>query len=111
MQLPLRSRTGLGAPRAARFPTTPPRATTGIAAGWTVEWPASVALAQSVPELPTGTGWSYGVKLGGHRMIMWRTDEGVRLQARSGRDVTAAWGDLALAGHHLPAGTVLDGVM
>ncbi|MFE2972672.1 hypothetical protein ACFXKC_55940 [Streptomyces sp. NPDC059340] len=33
----------------------------------------------------------------------------VRLQARSGRDVTAAWGDLALAGHHLPAGTVLDG--
>ncbi|MFJ8028549.1 hypothetical protein [Streptomyces sp. NPDC096311] len=45
----------------------------------------------------------------GHRMIMWRTDDGVRLQARSGRDVTAAWGDLALAGHHLPAGTVLDG--
>ncbi|MER5907461.1 hypothetical protein ABT150_46695 [Streptomyces mirabilis] len=42
-------------------------------------------------------------------MIMWRTDDGVRLQARSGRDVTAAWGDLALAGHHLPAGTVLDG--
>ncbi|MEU1569248.1 DNA ligase [Streptomyces mirabilis] len=40
---------------------------------------------------------------------MWRTDDGVRLQARSGRDVTAAWGDLALAGHHLPAGTVLDG--
>ncbi|SFH20765.1 ATP-dependent DNA ligase, partial [Streptomyces mirabilis] len=43
------------------------------------------------------------------RMIMWRTDDGVRLQARSGRDVTAVWGDLALAGHHLPAGTVLDG--
>ncbi|WUV40750.1 DNA ligase (plasmid) [Streptomyces sp. NBC_01483] len=42
-------------------------------------------------------------------MIMWRTDDGVRLQARSGRDVTAAWGDLALAAHHLPAGTVLDG--
>ncbi|MCZ0999692.1 hypothetical protein O1M63_18755 [Streptomyces mirabilis] len=40
---------------------------------------------------------------------MWRTSDGVRLQARSGRDVTAAWGDLALAGHHLPAGTVLDG--
>ncbi|QUW84465.1 hypothetical protein SMIR_39595 [Streptomyces mirabilis] len=40
---------------------------------------------------------------------MWGTDDGVRLQARSGRDVTAAWGDLALAGHHLPAGTVLDG--
>ncbi|MFD9658971.1 ATP-dependent DNA ligase [Streptomyces mirabilis] len=74
-----------------------------------MDWPASVALAQSVPELPTGTDWSYEVKLDGHRMIMWRTDDGVRLQARSGRDVTAVWGDLALAGHHLPAGTVLDG--
>jgi ATP-dependent DNA ligase len=74
-----------------------------------VDWPVSVALAQSVPELPTGTDWSYEVKLDGHRMIMWRTDDGVRLQARSGRDVTAVWGDLALAGLHLPAGTVLDG--
>ncbi|MFD8222303.1 DNA ligase [Streptomyces sp. NPDC059697] len=74
-----------------------------------MDWPVSIALAQSVPELPTGTDWSYEMKLDGHRMIMWRTDDGVRLQARSGRDVTAAWGDLALAGHHLPAGTVLDG--
>ncbi|MFD8217603.1 hypothetical protein ACFV2U_28785 [Streptomyces sp. NPDC059697] len=74
-----------------------------------VDWPVSVALAQSVPELPTGTDWSYEVKLDGHRMIMWRTDEGGRLQARSGRDVTAVWGDLALAGLHLPAGTALDG--
>ncbi|MFF1747724.1 ATP-dependent DNA ligase [Streptomyces mirabilis] len=74
-----------------------------------MDWPASVAVAQSVPALPTGTDWSYEVKLDGHRMIMWRTDDGVHLQARSGRDVTAAWGDLALAGHHLPSGTVLDG--
>ncbi|MFF2937505.1 ATP-dependent DNA ligase [Streptomyces mirabilis] len=74
-----------------------------------MDWPVFVALAQSVPELPTGTDWSYEMKLDGHRMIMWRTSDGIRLQARSGRDVTAAWGDLALAGHHLPAGTVLDG--
>ncbi|KPI14388.1 ATP dependent DNA ligase [Actinobacteria bacterium OK006] len=74
-----------------------------------MDWPVSVALAQPVPELPTGTDWSYEMKLDGHRMIMWRTSDGVRLQARSGRDVTAAWGDLALAGHHLPARTVLDG--
>ncbi|QDO37778.1 DNA ligase [Streptomyces sp. RLB3-17] len=74
-----------------------------------MDWPVSVALAQSVPELPTGADWSYEMKLDGHRMIMWRTDDGVRLQARSGRDVTAAWGDLALDGHHLQAGTVLDG--
>ncbi|WP_217572536.1 DNA ligase [Streptomyces sp. GbtcB7] len=74
-----------------------------------MDWPVSVALAQSVPELPTGTDWSYEVKLDGHRMIMWRTGDGVRLQTRSGREVTAVWGDLALAGHHLPAGAVLDG--
>ncbi|MFJ1611015.1 hypothetical protein ACIOHS_48220 [Streptomyces sp. NPDC088253] len=74
-----------------------------------MDWPASVALAQSVPELTTGTDWSYEVKLDGHRMILWRTGDRVRLQARSGRDVTAVWGDLALAGHRLPAGTVLDG--
>ncbi|MEU9289173.1 ATP-dependent DNA ligase [Streptomyces sp. NPDC048275] len=74
-----------------------------------MDWPVSVALAQSVPALPTGTEWSYEVKLDGHRMIMWRTGDGVRLQARSGRDVTAAWADLALAGLHLPAGAVLDG--
>ncbi|MCX4597395.1 DNA ligase [Streptomyces sp. NBC_01549] len=74
-----------------------------------MDWPVSVALARSVPELPTGTDWSYEMKVDGHRMIMWRTGDGVRLQARSGRDVTAAWGDLALAGHHLPDGTVLDG--
>jgi ATP-dependent DNA ligase len=71
-----------------------------------VDWPVSVALAQSVPALPTGTDRSYVMKLDGHRMIMWRTGDGVRLQARSGRHVTAAWGDLTLACHHLPAGTV-----
>ncbi|MET7355372.1 ATP-dependent DNA ligase [Streptomyces mirabilis] len=74
-----------------------------------MDWPASIPLAQSVPELPTGTDWSYEMKLDSHRMILWRTGDGVRLQARSGRDGSAAWGDLALAGHHLPAGTVLDG--
>jgi hypothetical protein len=68
-----------------------------------VDWPVSVALAQSVSELPTGTDWSYEMKLDGHRMIMWRTGDRVRLQARSGRDVTTAWGDLGLAGHHLPS--------
>nr|WP_257101418.1 hypothetical protein [Streptomyces sp. alain-838] len=33
----------------------------------------------------------------------------MRLQTRSGRDVTAVWMDLAVAGLQLPAGTVLDG--
>ncbi|MEU5145120.1 hypothetical protein [Streptomyces sp. NPDC021139] len=33
----------------------------------------------------------------------------MRLQARSGRDVTASWMDLAVAGMALPPGVVLDG--
>ncbi|MFG2425223.1 DNA ligase [Streptomyces sp. NPDC048448] len=74
-----------------------------------MDWPVSVALAQPVPALPTGTGWVFEMKVDGHRTLMWRTDGGVRLQARSGRDVTAVWGDLALAGLPLPTGTVLDG--
>ncbi|MEU3244271.1 hypothetical protein [Streptomyces sp. NPDC006875] len=69
----------------------------------------SVALAQPVPALPTGAGWVFEMKVDGHRTVMWRTDGGVRLQARSGRDVTAVWGDLALASLALPPGTVLDG--
>lgn len=40
---------------------------------------------------------------------MWRTADGVRLQARSGRDVTANWMDIALPGMRLPPGVVLDG--
>lgn len=68
-----------------------------------------VALAQLVPSLPVGEGWWYEMKLDGHRTVLWREAERVRLQARSGRDVTSAWGDLAAAGMRLPPGTVLDG--
>jgi ATP-dependent DNA ligase len=69
----------------------------------------SVALAQSVPELPTGRGWWFEPKLDGHRTILWCEADQVRLQSRSGRDVTEVWADLARAGQQLPAGTVLDG--
>lgn len=51
----------------------------------------------------------FEMKVDGRRTVMWRTGDGVRLQARSGRDVTAVWKDLALTGLPLPAGTVLDG--
>ncbi|MFD7205302.1 hypothetical protein [Streptomyces sp. NPDC059893] len=48
----------------------------------------------------------------GHRTVLWRDAEAVRLQARSGRTVTSAWMDLAVAGmNSLRPGTVLDGVM
>jgi ATP-dependent DNA ligase len=74
-----------------------------------MEWPVSVALAQAVQTVPEGPGLHYEPKFDGHRLVMWRTPETVRLQARSGRDVTSVWMDLALAGMQLPAGTVLDG--
>jgi ATP-dependent DNA ligase len=43
--------------------------------------------------------------------VLWRTEDGVRLQSRTGRDVTALWMDLAVAAMRLPPGVVLDGVM
>jgi len=64
-----------------------------------------------VPRLPhgrKGLRW-YTPKFGDHRAALLRSAESVRLQARSGRDVTAAWMDLALVGMMLRPGTVLDG--
>ncbi|MFI1535526.1 ATP-dependent DNA ligase [Streptomyces anandii] len=69
----------------------------------------AVALAELVPSLPVGRGWRYEIKVDGHRTVLWRLADSVRLQARSGRDVTAVWGDLAVSGLELPPGVVLDG--
>jgi ATP-dependent DNA ligase len=75
-----------------------------------VEYPVAVALAEAVPTLPRGKGWWYEIKFDGHRTVLWRDAETVRLQARSGRTVTSAWMDLAVAGmDSLRPGTVLDG--
>ncbi|OQQ12942.1 DNA ligase [Streptomyces sp. M41(2017)] len=75
-----------------------------------MDFPVDVALAEAVPRLPTGDGWWYEVKFDGHRAVIWREAETVRAQARSGRDVTRAWMDLAVAAlHTLRPGTVLDG--
>ncbi|MEV6404139.1 DNA ligase [Streptomyces bobili] len=74
-----------------------------------MDWPVTVALAQAVPTLPEGKDLHYEPKLDGHRLVMWRTQDSVRLQTRSGRDVTAVWMDLALAGMQFPPGVVLDG--
>lgn len=71
--------------------------------------PVGVALARSAPVLPTGEGWWYEPKFDGHRAIGLRDAEGCRLQSRSGRDVTAHWLDVALAGMRLRPGTWLDG--
>ncbi|MEU3064539.1 ATP-dependent DNA ligase [Streptomyces subrutilus] len=68
-----------------------------------------VALAAAVRDLPRGAGLAYEPKFDGHRLVVLRSADGVVLQARSGRTVTAAFPDLAAAAHLLPAGTVLDG--
>ncbi|MEU3640926.1 DNA ligase [Streptomyces albogriseolus] len=62
-----------------------------------------------MPQLPAGRGWWFEPKFDGHRVILWREESGVRLQSRSGREVTDVWSDLARAALRLPAVTVLDG--
>ncbi|MEV3926441.1 MULTISPECIES: ATP-dependent DNA ligase [Actinomycetes] len=74
-----------------------------------MEYPVAVALAQPVPALPTGPGWWYEPKMDGHRCVLWRDPGTVRLHARSGRTVTSAWFDIAVAGMNLPPGMVVDG--
>lgn len=75
-----------------------------------MEFPVAVALAESVPTLPTGADWWYEPKFDGQRLVLHRTEEGVKCHARSGRTVTTAWMDLAAAAQSaLRPGTVLDG--
>ncbi|MEU9300732.1 ATP-dependent DNA ligase [Streptomyces sp. NPDC048269] len=68
-----------------------------------------VALAAAVRTLPRGAGLAYEPKFDGHRLVVVRSESDVVLQARSGRIVTSAFPDLAVAAQQLPAGTVLDG--
>lgn len=75
-----------------------------------MEYPVAVALAEAVSRLPRGAGWWYEPKFDGHRLVMHRAEETTRCHTRSGRTVTSAWMDLAVAGRAaLRPGTVLDG--
>ncbi|MFI8872520.1 ATP-dependent DNA ligase [Streptomyces sp. NPDC055243] len=75
-----------------------------------MKYPVAVALAEAVTRLPRGDGWWYEPKFDGHRLVMWRGTETIRCHTRSGRTVTSAWMDLAVAGQAaLRPGTVLDG--
>nr|WP_202461990.1 DNA ligase [Streptomyces sp. SID8374] len=100
--MPTRHRTRAAGvtPRAAHAPPAHDQA---------VEYPVKPALAQAVPVIPDGPGWWYEPKFDGHRTILRRTEEAVILYARSGRDITTHWMDLAVAGMQLPPGTTLDG--
>ncbi|MFI0814987.1 ATP-dependent DNA ligase [Streptomyces sp. NPDC021098] len=74
--------------------------------------PVPVALARPIPTLPVagpGRRLAYEPKFDGHRLLIFRLAEEVRMQARSGRIVTRAFPDLAAAAQRLPVGTVLDG--
>ncbi|MEV6316240.1 ATP-dependent DNA ligase [Streptomyces sp. NPDC051776] len=70
--------------------------------------PLRVALARSVDVLARGR-YAYEPKFDGHRLVVFRTERGVLLQARSGRIVTDSFPDLARAARALPPDTVLDG--
>jgi ATP-dependent DNA ligase len=74
-----------------------------------VEYPAPLALAESVTSPPTGPGWWAEPKFDGHRVAVWRLPDTVRLHTRAGRDVTSQWMDLAVPAMELRAATVLDG--
>ncbi|MBL1099461.1 ATP-dependent DNA ligase [Streptomyces coffeae] len=74
--------------------------------------PVEVALARAVPSLPVareGQRLAYEPKFDGHRLVIFRLEDAVRMQARSGRIVTRAFPDLEAAARPLPPGTVLDG--
>jgi len=52
--------------------------------------------------------WLYELKFDGYRVLVIR-DEGVSLISRQGRDMTAAFPEVAEAARKLPPGTALDG--
>lgn len=54
-------------------------------------------------------GALYQVKVDGWRVLAFIREDGVHLQARSGRDVTARFPEVIAALSALPSGTVLDG--
>ncbi|WP_051794472.1 hypothetical protein [Streptomyces sp. NRRL S-87] len=68
------------------------------------------ARARTVPVLPHGPGWWYEPEFTGQRTLLHRDRDGVHLYGPTGRNVTAAWPDLARAAAALPVGALLDGV-
>ncbi|GAA2509812.1 ATP-dependent DNA ligase [Pilimelia columellifera subsp. columellifera] len=65
-------------------------------------------LASSGP-LPTGPDWAYEFKWDGVRAIASRAADGLRLFARTGAEITAAYPEVLPLAGQLEPGTVLDG--
>jgi ATP-dependent DNA ligase len=74
-----------------------------------VDRPVAAALARAVARLTHGPSCWYEPKFDGHRVVLFRDEDTLVLQTRSGRDVTGVWPDLAAAEMRLEPGTVLDG--
>src|SRR6188472_2939368 len=64
--------------------------------------------AKAVDRLPTGPGWSFEPKYDGFRALAFRDGDGVALQSRQQRCLTAAFPDVAAAVAQLDD-VVLDG--
>src|SRR3954464_8026980 len=64
--------------------------------------------AKTVAQLPVGPGWSFEPKYDGFRALAFRDDQGVHLQSRQLRNLTASFPDVAAAVAQLDD-VVLDG--
>jgi ATP-dependent DNA ligase len=72
--------------------------------------PVPVALARRERRIPPPGPWSYEPKWDGVRCLVFRREDDIVLQARSGRLFTAHFPDLARAvAEQVPEGVVLDG--
>lgn len=74
-----------------------------------VRLPVDLVRPRPVEDVPEGPGWHHSVKLDGWRVAVAVTGAGVRIQARSKRDVTRQFPELVNAAGELGVGTVIDG--
>jgi ATP-dependent DNA ligase len=70
--------------------------------------PLEVMRPRAVGALPEGGRWVFQIKVDGFRTAVFRLEDRVVLQSRSGRNLTADFPVLAAAVERLPVGTVLD---
>lgn len=70
--------------------------------------PVEVMRPRAVGVLPQGEQWIFQIKVDGFRTVVFRLEDRVVLQSRSGRNLTADFPTLAAAVERLPVGTVLD---